>query len=325
MDKEIGGDCNNSLMASVSGNYWKSLDANNEDKEVSSLRGMHLDMDSLSPKNNCLVSLTLLWAYAGVRTKVSNDFCVKLLCILQFYVTCSNRLACSEIREFEYLENPTKSVSHVGNEIKPEDEVHEGGKGPNMLDAEGQGVIHLAAGLGYVWAMAPLVNAGINPNFRDAHGRTGLHWASHFRRPDSMGNYFLVPIYISNFRDVFTLMQGIYIGEETVIALVKLGAVPGLVDDPKSAFPRGKTAADLDSSRGYKGIAGYLAEADLVNQLSRLTVNENEKDNIATNLATDNAFESADTDSSKMTMDEQCYLRESLAAFQKSAYAAASI
>ncbi|XLU31002.1 hypothetical protein S245_067068, partial [Arachis hypogaea] len=141
--------------------------------------------------------------------------------------------------------------------------VHEGGKGPNMLDAEGQGVIHLAAGLGYVWAMAPLVNAGINPNFRDAHGRTGLHWASHFRRPDSMGNYFLVPIYISNFRDVFTLMQGIYIGEETVIALVKLGAVPGLVDDPKSAFPRGKTAADLDSSRGYKGIAGYLAEADL--------------------------------------------------------------
>ncbi|QHO49722.1 calmodulin-binding transcription activator 4 isoform X1 [Arachis duranensis] len=113
--------------------------------------------------------------------------------------------------------------------------------------------------------------------------------------------------------------------EETVIALVKLGAVPGLVDDPKSAFPRGKTTADLASSRGYKGVAGYMAEADLVNQLSRLTVNENEKDNIATNLATDNAFEFADTDSSKMTMDEQCYLRESLAAFQKLAYAAASI
>ncbi|XP_057734961.1 calmodulin-binding transcription activator 1-like isoform X2 [Arachis stenosperma] len=120
-------------------------------------------------------------------------------------------------------------------------------------------------------------------------------------------------------------MLGLEQREETVIALVKLGAVPGLDDDPTSAFPRGETAADLASSRGYKGIAGYLAEADLVSQLSRLTVNENEKDNIATNLATDNAFECADTDSSKMTMDEQHYLRESLAAFQKSAYAAASI
>ncbi|XLR44391.1 hypothetical protein S83_029051 [Arachis hypogaea] len=84
-------------------------------------------------------------------------------------------------------------------------------------------------------------------------------------------------------------MLGLEQREETVIALVKLGAIPGLVDDPTSAFPRGETAADLASSRGYKGIAGYLAEADL------------------------------------MTMDEQHYLGESLAAFQKSAYAAASI
>ncbi|RYR38515.1 hypothetical protein Ahy_A09g043552 isoform B [Arachis hypogaea] len=318
-----------------SGNYWKSLDANNEDKEVSSLRGMHLDMDSLSPYLSqeqlfSIIDFAPDWAYAGVRTKLAHFWGVKWGCMfgeievsaevlaenaiqcqtplhspgrVPFYVTCSNRLACSEIREFEYLENPNKSVSHVGIEIKPEDEiqlevrllkilnlgphsvgwkcsvpkcenskikrtmyltrdknknfqigesnhmssrdvlfqrlvsdklfkwlvfkVHEGGKGPNMLDAEGQGVIHLAAGLGYV--------------------------------------------------------------EETVIALVKLGAIPGLVDDPTSAFPRGETAADLASSRGYKGIAGYLAEADL------------------------------------MTMDEQHYLGESLAAFQKSAYAAASI
>ncbi|XP_072058191.1 calmodulin-binding transcription activator 3-like [Arachis hypogaea] len=270
-------------MASVSGNYWKSLDANNEDKEVSSLRGMHLDMDSLSPYLSqeqlfSIIDFAPDWAYAGVRTKLAHFWGVKWGCMfgeievsaevlaenaiqcqtplhspgrVPFYVTCSNRLACSEIREFEYLENPNKSVSHVGIEIKPEDEiqlevrllkilnlgphsvgwkcsvpkcenskikrtmyltrdknknfqigesnhmssrdvlfqrlvsdklfkwlvfkVHEGGKGPNMLDAEGQGVIHLAAGLGYVWAMAPVVNAGINPNFRDAHGRTGLH------------------------------------------------------------------------------------------------------------------------------------------------------
>lgn len=108
-----------------------------------------------------------------------------------------------------------------------------------------------------------------------------------------------------------------------MIALVKLGAAPGVVDDPTSAFPRGQTAADLASGRGHKGIAGYLGEADLTSQFSTLTVNENEMDNIATTI--DSAFESADTDSSNMTMDEQHYLKESLAAFRKSAYAAASI
>ncbi|MED6145813.1 hypothetical protein PIB30_028683 [Stylosanthes scabra] len=413
MDKDIGEDCNNSLMASDSGNYLKSLDANDEDKEVSSLPDMHLDMESLSPYLSqeqlfSIIDFAPDWAYVGVRTKVlivgtflgSKNLSIEKTwgCMfgeievsaevlaenviqcqtplhspgrVPFYVTCSNRLACSEIREFEYLENPTKSVSHGGVEIKPKDEVrlevrllklldlgpesmywkcsvpecencklkrtmyltrdenenfeicesnhmssrdvlfqrlvsdklygwlvfkiHEGGKGPNVLDIEGQGVIHLAAGLGYVWAMDPVVSAGISPNFRDAHGRTGLHWASYFGR------------------------------EETVIALVKLGAIPGLVDDPTSAYPRGQTAADLASSRGHKGIAGYLAEADLECQLSKLTVNENEMDNITTNLATDSAFESADTDSSNMTMDEKHYLRESLAAFRKSAYAAASI
>lgn len=181
-----------------------------------------------------------------------------------FYVTCSNRLACSEVREFEFDENPTKYVSPVGIKISPEDElrlqmrllklvdlgpdnkrfkcsvsecekcklkgtmystsddsgvceetfqidgighmnprdvlfqrlmrdklyewliykVHEGGKGPHVLDDEGQGVIHLAAALGYTWAMAPLVAASISPNFRDTRGRTGLHWASYFGRSE---------------------------------------------------------------------------------------------------------------------------------------------
>lgn len=113
--------------------------------------------------------------------------------------------------------------------------------------------------------------------------------------------------------------------EETVIALVKLGAVPGAVEDPTSACPRGQTAADLASSRGHKGIAGYLAEADLTSQLSILTVNENEMHNIATTTAADSAFESAEGDSSNMTMDEQHCLKESLAAFRKSAHAAALI
>jgi hypothetical protein len=113
--------------------------------------------------------------------------------------------------------------------------------------------------------------------------------------------------------------------EETVIALVKLGASPGAIEDPTSAFPRGQKAADLASSRGHKGIAGYLAEADLTSQLSMLTVNENDVYNIATTAAVDSTFESVDSDSSYLTMDEQHGLKESLAAFRKSAHAAALI
>ncbi|XP_027331355.1 calmodulin-binding transcription activator 2-like isoform X2 [Abrus precatorius] len=418
MDKEIGGDCDNSLMASDSGNYWSTLDAQNEDKEVSSLHHMQLDQgNSLGPSLSqeqlfSIHDFSPDWAYTGVKTKVliAGTFLgskklsseTKWGCMfgeievsaevlaenvircqtplhspgrVPFYVTCSNRLACSEVREFEYLETPTKFLRPVGIKISAEDEirlqmrllklvdlgadnkqwkcsvsecekcklkgtmysmrdgsgvfeetfhidgvdhikprdvlfqrlmrdklyewlvfkVHEGAKGPRVLDDEGQGVIHLAAALGYVWAMGPLVAAGISPNFRDARGRTGLHWASYFGR------------------------------EETVIALVKLGAAPGAVEDPTTAFPRGQKAADLASNRGHKGIAGYLAETDLTNQLSILTIKENDTSNIATTIAADSAFESVDSDSSNMTMDEQHYLKESLAVFRKSAQAAASI
>lgn len=183
-----------------------------------------------------------------------------------FYITCSNRLACSEVREFEYHEKPTKPVSSAAVRISPEEEVcfqtrlakllyldperkwldctieecdrcklkntiysmrgtsekrwgqgeetnmifedyqlnssdkliqnllrdrlcewlvwkiHEEGKGPLLLDDCGQGVIHLAASLGYEWAMGPIIAAGVSPNFRDAGGRTALHWASYFGR-----------------------------------------------------------------------------------------------------------------------------------------------
>ncbi|KAF6156521.1 hypothetical protein GIB67_011322 [Kingdonia uniflora] len=303
MNKEIGVDCDDSLMASDSGNYWNTLDTPNDDKEVSSLsRHMQLDIDSLGPSLSkeqlfSICDFSPDWAYSGVDTKVlvtgkflsdsNNPVSAKWCCMfgevevpaeivngnvlrcqvpahspgrVPFYITCSNRLACSEVREFEYKKNPPggtlvpirtepeeemcfqirfanflsqradrevsdfsldncdkcnrraeilsmrtddeKEWGLIGcNHENPKDaliqkllqdrfyewlvcKVHEGDKGPHILDVEGQGVIHLAAALGYGWAMAPIVAAGVSPSFRDAHGRTGLHWAAYFGRLD---------------------------------------------------------------------------------------------------------------------------------------------
>ena len=79
MDKEIGGDCDDSLMASDSGNYWNTLDTQNDDKEVSSLsRHMQLDTDTLAPSLSREQLFTINdfspdWAYPEDETKVNNS------------------------------------------------------------------------------------------------------------------------------------------------------------------------------------------------------------------------------------------------------------
>ncbi|EEE58472.1 hypothetical protein OsJ_09725 [Oryza sativa Japonica Group] len=240
-----------------------------------------------------------------------------------FYVTCSNRLACSEVREFDFrpqymdapsplgstnkiylqkrldkllsveqdeiqttLSNPTKEIIDLSKKISSlmmnnddwsellkladdnepatddkqdqflqnriKEKLHiwllhkvgDGGKGPSMLDEEGQGVLHLAAALGYDWAIRPTIAAGVNINFRDAHGWTALHWAAFCGR------------------------------ERTVVALIALGAAPGAVTDPTPSFPSGSTPADLASANGHKGISGFLAESSLTSHLQTLNLKE---------------------------------------------------
>ncbi|TQD83512.1 hypothetical protein C1H46_030893 [Malus baccata] len=418
MDKEIGVDCDDSLMASDSGNYWSTFDAESGDKEVSSLsHHMQLDIESLGPSLSQEQLFTISdfspdWAYSGTETKVlivgsflgskkdcadTNWGCMfgeievsaeilsnnAIRCQtplhapgrVPFYVTCRNRLACSEIREFEYREKPIgiainrlrddelrfqirlakllslgserkwlicavpdcdqcklkssifsmrsnsesdwetidgASVACESDHLSRRDvliqnllkdrlcewlvcKIHEGGKGTHVLDNEGQGVLHLTGALGYEWAIGPIIAAGVSPNFRDAHGRTGLHWASYFGR------------------------------EETVIALLRLGAAPGAVEDPTSVFPGGQTAADLASSRGHKGIAGYLAEADLASHLELLTMNENRMNNVTATIAAEKAKQTAEVAASDVAVDEQHFLKNPIAAVRKSAHAAALI
>lgn len=111
-----------------------------------------------------------------------------------------------------------------------------------------------------------------------------------------------------------------------MIALIRLGASAGAVDDPTSASPGGQTAADLASSRGHKGIAGYLAEADLTSHLSSLTLNENSMESAAASIAAEKALETAAQNIlSPRQTDEEHSLRGSLAAVRKSAHAAALI
>ncbi|XP_020682547.1 calmodulin-binding transcription activator 3-like isoform X1 [Dendrobium catenatum] len=248
-----------------------------------------------------------------------------------FYITCSNRVACSEIREFEYKLNLPQIVgtndlsnstllsrfeklllldsvdylipdcghlnerSHADCTIcslimKVDDEVidlfkhnpdedllriatknralesqmkrklhlwllhkvGEGdGKGPNVLDKEGQGVLHLAAALGYDWAIKPTVAAGVNINFRDVHGWTAMHWAAFCGR------------------------------ERTIVTLIALDASPGALTDPTPEFPTGRTPADLASQNGHKGIAGFLAESSLTNHLRALNLKNSENQNLS--------------------------------------------
>ncbi|KAK7252313.1 hypothetical protein RIF29_36164 [Crotalaria pallida] len=240
-----------------------------------------------------------------------------------FYVTCSNRFACSEVREFEYIEgfvgdedfadcfcsstemtlhsrleellslnsvHPSNQVFEDDMEkrnlvfklisMKEEDEylskekpavdmdiqklkervlhgkakeklyswllhkVTESGKGPNVVDDGGQGVLHLVAALGYDWAITPIITAGVNINFRDVNGWTALHWAAFCGR------------------------------ERTVAALVSMGAAAGALTDPSPAFPSGRTPADLASSNGHKGISGFLAESLLTSHLESLKMDD---------------------------------------------------
>ncbi|KAK7318613.1 hypothetical protein RJT34_03316 [Clitoria ternatea] len=249
-----------------------------------------------------------------------------------FYVTCSNRLACSEVREFDFQVNFTQEVntayentgsifyifsirfgellslghalpqksdsigaseksqlrskisSLLGGEdddwdkllklslekdFSPEnvqeqllqnllkDKLHawllqkvtEDGKGPNVLDEGGQGVLHFAAALGYDWALQPTIVAGVNVNFRDVNGWTALHWAAFCGR------------------------------ERTVAFLLSLGAASGALTDPSPEHPSGRTPADLASANGHKGIAGYLAESLLSAHLSTLALRRDKGEN----------------------------------------------
>ncbi|XP_015695237.2 calmodulin-binding transcription activator 1-like isoform X1 [Oryza brachyantha] len=294
-----------------------------------------------------------------------------------FYVTCSNRVACSEVREFEFRDSDVRQMDtsdprtagisemhlHIrlekllslgpddyekyvmsdGNEKSeiidtinslmlddkwssqavPSDEkeistardqniekmvkeklycwlihkIHDEDKGPNVLGKEGQGVIHLVAALGYDWAIKPIITAGVKVNFRDSRGWTALHWAASCGR------------------------------ERTVGALIANGAESGLLTDPTPQFSSGRTAADLASENGHKGIGGFLAESALTSHLSALTLKESKDGNVKEICDIGATEDFAESSSAQLSYgDSQAEsLKDSLSAVRKSTQAAARI
>ncbi|CDY12637.1 BnaA02g13050D [Brassica napus] len=114
------------------------------------------------------------------------------------------------------------------------------------LSKQEQGIIHMVAGLGFEWALHPLLGLGVSVDFRDSNGWSALHWAARYGR------------------------------EKMVAALIASGASAGAVTDPNAQDPAGKTAASIAASNGHKGLAGYLSEVALTNHLSSLTLEETE-------------------------------------------------
>ncbi|KAK4706959.1 hypothetical protein R3W88_033469 [Solanum pinnatisectum] len=157
------------------------------------------------------------------------------------------------------------------------------------LSKKEQGIIHMVAGLGFEWALHPILNAGVSVNFRDINGWTALHWAAALG-----GNLCFCCL------------------EKMVASLIASGASAGAVTDPSSRDPVGKTAASIASSCGHKGLAGYLSEVALTSHLSSLTLEEKRTiSSISNTSATIN--------------EDQCSLKDTLAAVRNAAQAAARI
>ncbi|XWS69277.1 hypothetical protein CRYUN_Cryun04dG0165200 [Craigia yunnanensis] len=155
-----------------------------------------------------------------------------------------------------------------------------------------QGIIHMAAGLGFEWALSPIINHGVSINFRDINGWTALHWAARLGR------------------------------EKMVAALIASGASAGAVTDPSSQDPSGKTAGSVAASSGHKGLAGYLSEVALTSHLSSLTLEESE---LSKGSAAVQAEMAVNSISKGSLAEDQLSLKDTLAAVRNAAQAAARI
>ncbi|OIV98470.1 hypothetical protein TanjilG_16797 [Lupinus angustifolius] len=162
------------------------------------------------------------------------------------------------------------------------------------LSKREQGILHMVSGLGYEWALNPILSCGMNINFRDINGWTALHWAARFGR------------------------------EKMVASLIASGAFAGALTDPTSEDPTGKTAASIAASIGYNGLAGYLSEVDLRSHLSSLTLEESGIYKRSAELEPELTVIGVSNET-LATSEDQVSLKDTLAAARNATQAAARI
>ncbi|KAL5717515.1 hypothetical protein ACHQM5_010501 [Ranunculus cassubicifolius] len=163
-------------------------------------------------------------------------------------------------------------------------------QGETPLSRKEQGIIHMVAGLGFEWALNPILESGVSVNFRDINGWTPLHWAARFGR------------------------------EKMVASLVASGASALAVTDPTAQDPAGKTAGFIAATSGHKGLSAYLSELALTSHLSSLTIEESEFSKGSAAVEAERTLESI-----SKGFTHQSSLKDSLAAVRNSAIAAARI
>ncbi|XP_076893545.1 calmodulin-binding transcription activator 3-like [Bidens hawaiensis] len=235
---------------------------------------------------------------------------------VHFYVTCSNRLACSEVREFEFQVN-NQDMDGDGNEIltrfvkllslgsqdsvptvnNPElmsqlrSLIHEdNSEWDQMLKvtseddfssekAKNQLFEKMLKEKLHAWLVYKVAEGGKGASVLDEEGQGVLHFAG------ALGyDWAIVPTVAAgvsiNFRDVngwTALHWAAFCGRERTVAfLISQGAAAGALTDPTPRYS-GKTPADLAASKGNKGIAGYCAEAALSTHLQLLKLKDANK------------------------------------------------
>ncbi|XP_074310037.1 calmodulin-binding transcription activator 4 isoform X1 [Silene latifolia] len=164
----------------------------------------------------------------------------------------------------------------------------------SFLSRKEQGVIHMISGLGYEWALNPLLDYGVGVNFRDINGWTALHWAARFGR------------------------------EKMVAALIASGASALAVTDPSANDPTGRNAAYIAAANGHKGLAGYLSEVALTSHLSSLTMEETELSKGSADVEAELTVNNISKEGVN-SLEDQVSLKHTLAAVRNAAQAAARI
>ncbi|WCJ38782.1 Calmodulin-binding transcription activator 4 [Euphorbia peplus] len=163
-----------------------------------------------------------------------------------------------------------------------------------FLSKKDQGIIHMVAGLGFEWALSPILSHGVSIDFRDINGWTALHWAARFGR------------------------------EKMVAALLACGASAGAVTDPTPHDPVGRSPAFIAASSGHKGLAGYLSEKALTSHLSSLTLEESELSKGSAAVEAERTVNNISKGKFDVNADQDS-LKDTLAAVRNAAQAAARI